>query len=289
LKAVSKKILKKPKHQAHVMSEKNMLAKLDHQHIIALYATYKDAVNIYFLLEPCLGGELYHELKHHEFFENTVARFYVASVAVAFGYMHSKNIVYRDLKPENVLLDSMGYLKITDFGFATELDKDGRTHTTCGTPAYLAPEIIAGRGYGKGVDWWTLGVFTFELLSGYPPFRSKEHRGDMVKLYERITDGVYTCPPSFSPEAVTFIDALLQTKPTQRLGVIKGDAQNIYSHAWFTGFDFGAMRERTLRAPIIPYIEDGKDLSNFNKFDAPPVDPRTQLPYKNEDGWDTDF
>jgi len=183
----------------------------------------------------------------------------------------------------------MGYLKITDFGFATELDKDGRTHTTCGTPAYLAPEIIAGRGYGKGVDWWTLGVFTFELLSGYPPFRSKEHRGDMVKLYERITDGVYTCPPSFSPEAVTFIDALLQTKSTQRLGVIKGEAQNVYSHAWFTGFDFAAMRERTLRAPIIPYIEDGKDLSNFNKFDAPPVDPRTQLAYNNEDGWDADF
>lgn len=289
LKAVSKKILRKPKHQAHVMSEKNMLVKLDHQHIIALYATYKDSVNIYFLLEPCLGGELYHELKHHEFFENNVARFYVASVAVAFGYMHSKNIIYRDLKPENVLLDSMGYLKITDFGFATELDKDGRTHTTCGTPAYLAPEIIAGRGYGKGVDWWTLGVFTFELLSGYPPFRSKEHRGDMVKLYERITDGVYTCPPSFTPEAVSFIEALLQTKPTQRLGVIKGESQNVYAHPWFTGFDFPAMRERTLRAPIIPYIEDGKDLSNFNKFDVPTVDSRTLLPYNNEDGWDADF
>jgi len=271
------------------MNEKNMLVKLDHPHIIALHATYKDAVNLYFLLEPCLGGELYHELKHLEFFENVMARFYVASVAVAFGYMHSKNIIYRDLKPENVLLDSMGYLKITDFGFSTELDQEGRTYTTCGTPAYLAPEIIAGRGYGKGVDWWTVGVFTFELLAGYPPFRSKEHRGDMVKLYERITGGVYTCPPSFSPEAVSFVEALLQHKPTQRLGVIQGEAQNVFGHPWFTGFDFSALKNRTMRAPIIPYIEDGKDLSNFNRMEAPPVDARCLLPYNNEDMWDADF
>lgn len=120
--------------------------------------------------------------------------------------MHSKNIVYRDLKPENVLVDSRGYLKVTDFGFSTELDESGRAYTVCGTPAYFAPELIEGRGYGKGLDWWTVGVFTFELLAGFPPFRFKNRNYDTMKLYERITMLDYKCPQHFSKE-VEFMSA----------------------------------------------------------------------------------
>lgn len=266
LKRVKKAILKKKKHQAHILSEKKMLMKLTSPFIIGLYATYRDEEYLYFLLECCLGGELYTVLRANTCFDNNFARFYTAGVVLAFGYMHSLNVVYRDLKPENVLLDGMGYPKVADFGFATELDENGRTFTCCGTPAYLSPEIISGKAYGCGVDWWCIGVFIFELLAGYPPFRNnKEHGGnDMMKLCERILAGQYSPPGHFSAEAVDVVDRFLQQKPHRRLGVIKGGIENIKSHPWFKGFDWNALKNKTLRAPIIPYIEDDADLGNFD-------------------------
>jgi len=267
LKRVKKGILKKKKHQAHILSEKKMLMKLDSPFIISLFATYRDDEYLYFLLECCLGGELYTTLRAHTCFENNFARFYTAGVVMAFDYMHNLNVVYRDLKPENVLLDGMGYPKVADFGFATELDENGRTFTCCGTPAYLSPEIISGKAYGCGIDWWCIGVFIFELLAGYPPFRSQEKGGggnDMMKLCERILAGQYTCPAHFSAEAVNIVDCFLQQKPHRRLGVIKGGAENIKNHSWFKGFDWEGLKNKTLRAPIIPFIEDEADLGNFD-------------------------
>lgn len=266
LKRVKKNILKKKKHQAHILSEKKMLMKLSSPFIISLYATYRDEEYLYFLLECCLGGELYTVLRSSNVFENGYARFYTAGVIIAFNYMHSLNVVYRDLKPENVLLDSMGYPKVADFGFATELDENGRTFTCCGTPAYLSPEIISGKAYGCGVDWWCIGVFIFELLAGYPPFRNNKDQGgnDMMKLCERILAGQYTPPAHFTEEAVDIVDSFLQQKPHRRLGVIKGGIDKIKAHAWFKGFDWEELKNKTLRAPIIPYIEDEADLGNFD-------------------------
>lgn len=289
LKTVNKSILTKAKHRAHIISEKNMLVRVTSAWIIALYATFKDANRLYFLLEPCLGGELYTLLKLQSGFDNPTARFYVAAVIMGFTYMHEQEVVYRDLKPENVMLDSQGFPKIVDLGFATELDADGRTYTLCGTPAYLSPEILKGQGYGKGVDWWCLGVFIFELLAGHPPFRSLKHRGNMMKLYERIKKGEYECPKHMSDTAKDMIKNLLRQKPHERLGMKHGGIQNFKKHEWYAGFDWKKMEHRKLRVPIVPYIEEQHDeaVSSTTTAEDTHITPRPYTP--GADSWDFDF
>merc|ERR1712113_671150 len=135
-----------------------------------------------------------------------------------FEYMHSKNIIYRDLKPENLVIDLNGYLKIADFGFAKVVTD--KTFTLCGTPDYLAPEIVTGQGHGKGVDWWTLGVLIYEMLSSFPPFFDDEP----MMTYRKIIKGKVKFPRFFSQEAKDLVSKLLKPKPTKRIGVIKGGA-----------------------------------------------------------------
>ena len=138
------------------MNEKRIMAETDHPFCIRLIAAYKDRTHLYMVLEICQGGELFSLLQKERKLDEPASAFYGASVMLAFEYLHNRNIIYRDLKPENLLLDGKGYLKVVDFGFA-KLIKD-RTWTLCGTPEYLAPEIIRSKGHGKGVDWWALGI-----------------------------------------------------------------------------------------------------------------------------------
>jgi len=246
--------------QEHIMSEKRVMAVLDHPFLVRLNATFKDKNFLYFLLEPSLGGELFSVLRAKTFFDEETARFFAASVVLAFEYMHSKDIIYRDLKPENLLLDDLGYLKITDFGFAKKV-KD-RTWTLCGTPDYLAPEVVSGQGHGKGVDWWTLGILIYEMLASYPPFYDE----DPMKTYAKIMHGHVSFPMHFSKAAIDLIKSLLHPKPTKRLGVIKGGAALIKAHPWFKGFDWEAFIKKKLPAPIRNPIKDPEDLSNFEKY-----------------------
>jgi len=255
---------------------------LKHPFCIRLHNTYKDKNRLYFLLEPSLGGELFSVLRARTLFDEDTARFYAGSVVLAFEYMHSKNIIYRDLKPENLLLDDRGFLKVTDFGFAKEL-LTGRTWTLCGTPDYLAPEIVAGKGHGKGVDWWTLGVFIYEMLASYPPFYDE----DPMKTYAKIMHGNITFPSHFSKEAVNLVQKLLHHKPTKRLGVVKGGAKLIKKHAWFKNFDFDKLYNREVKPPIVPKIKSAEDLGNFDQFndDAPKIEA-----YEDDgSNWDAEF
>jgi len=280
LKAVSKMQIVQTGQQGHIMSEKKVMACLNHPFLVRLHQTYKDKDRLYFLLEPALGGELFSVLRARTFFDEDTARFYASQVILAFEYMHSKNIIYRDLKPENLLLDDEGYLKVTDFGFAKIVT--GRTYTLCGTPDYLAPEIVAGKGHGKGVDWWTLGILIYEMLSSYPPFYDE----DPMKTYAKIMHGKITFPSHFSKEAVNLIQRLLHHKATKRLGVVKGGAQNIKDHPWFKGFDWDALINKKMKAPIVPNIKNSEDLSNFDEY---PDDD--DVPAYIDDGtdWDAEF
>lgn len=150
----------------HVNAERFILARIRHPFIVDLYATFQDHLNIYMLLSYVPGGELFSHLRRAQRFSADVTRFYLAIIVLALRYLHSFNIIYRDLKPENLLLDTRGYLKIADFGFAKVVDD--RTWTLCGTPEYLAPEIIQSDGHGKAVDWWACGILCYEMLVGYP-------------------------------------------------------------------------------------------------------------------------
>jgi len=282
LKSVSKAQIVQTGQQGHIMNEKRVMETLKHPFLIRLFGTFKDKNRLMFLLEPSLGGELFSVLRARTLFDEDTARFFAASVVLAFEFMHGKNIIYRDLKPENLLLDGEGYLKVTDFGFAKELTT-GRTWTLCGTPDYLAPEIVAGKGHGKGVDWWTLGVFIYEMLASYPPFYDE----DPMKTYAKIMHGNITFPSHFSKEATNLISKLLLHKPTKRLGVVKGGAKLIKKHAWFKGFDWDALYNRKMKAFIIPKIKNMEDISNFDDYGE--TEHRIE-PYEDDGtNWDAEF
>lgn len=243
------------------MSEKRVMASLDHPFLIKLHATFKDEYKLYFLLEPSLGGELFSLLSEKTFFDEPTSRFFAGCVILGFEYMHSKNMIYRDLKPENLLLDREGYLKITDFGFAKVL-KNTWTYTLCGTPDYLAPEVVSTQGHGKGVDWWTLGILIYEMLNGLPPFNDD----DPLRIYNKIIEGRVVYPMHFSKAVCDLIKGLLAQKPTKRFGVIKGGATHIKNHKWFDGFDWDRFLRKELPPPLPKPIKDEFDLSNFDDY-----------------------
>lgn len=175
----------------HVVNEKKVMQVLDHPFILKLHNTYKDAKYIHFLLELALGGELFTHLRQRGRFDESGSQFYSASVLLAFRHMHEQSIVYRDLKPENLILDSDGYLKVVDFGLAKKVVD--RTWTLCGTPDYLAPEIILNKGHDKAVDYWALGVLIFELTAGFVPF----YADDPMQVYHLILQGNIKFPSHF--------------------------------------------------------------------------------------------
>lgn len=152
------------KQIVHIKNEKNILAGVQHPFIVNLVEAFQDRLNLYLVFEFVQGGEIFRLLRKENIFPNDVALFYIAEITLALQYLHQRQIAYRDLKPENLLIGSDGHLKITDFGFAKKIVD--RSYTLCGTPEYLAPEIIMGQGHNLGVDWWALGILLYEMLSG---------------------------------------------------------------------------------------------------------------------------
>jgi len=260
LKAIKKSKVVENGMEEYIMAEKYIMQRLQNPFLVNLKTTYMTPKHLYFLLEVCLGGELFTLLREKNFFDEKTARFYTGCVVEGFAYMHSKNIIYRDLKPENLVLDSRGYLKIADFGFAKEISD--RTYTFCGTPDYLAPEVINGKGHSFGVDWWTLGVLLFEMLSSTPPFVDHE----VHAVYKKILKSHVRFPRFFSKTSKTLILGLLRKKQTRRLGVIKGGADTIRNHPFFEQaeeWDWESLQNQTMQPPIIPELEDAFDLHNF--------------------------
>lgn len=224
------------------------------------YTTFHDEANLYMVMEYIIGGEIFTHLRREGRFSNDVTRFYSAEIVLALEHLHSKNIVYRDLKPENILLDSQGHVKITDFGFAKRVED--RTWTLCGTPEYLAPEIIQSKGHGKAVDWWALGILIFEMLAGYPPFFD-DHP---FHIYEKILEGRIVFPTHFTPAARDLVRKLLTADRTRRLGNLRGGAEDVKNHPWFAGVDWGKVYRREIVAPIVPEVAGPGDSSNFEKY-----------------------
>lgn len=248
LKIIDKQHVVTHHQEAHIMSEKATLQLLQKSpFIIKLYSAFQDKDRIYFLQESALGGDLYAQLKLHTTFDESASRFYAASVLLALEYMQDRDIIFRDLKPENCLLDDQGFLKLADFGFAKHVPQ-GRTFTLCGTPAYLCPEVIKGDGHGKGADWWCLGILIYEMIAGVPPFEADTP----VDLYRKILDGRFEFNELFSNEACDIISKLCAPKHTRRLGVVAPGVSLIKSHPWFKTFDWTALSKHKISTPIIP-------------------------------------
>jgi len=247
--------------EAHVLDERKVMMMVDHPFILKLYSTFYDEKYVYFLLELCLGGELFTVLRKAGRFAEKASKFYSAAVLQAFAHLHSKNIVYRDLKPENLMLDNKGYLKVVDFGLAKVVTD--KTWTLCGTPDYLAPEIILSRGHDKAVDYWALGVLTYEMTAGYVPF----YADDPMDVYQLILDGDVKFPSHFGRSTKDMIKQLLNQNVSKRLGSTKDGIQGIVKHRYFQGFDWEGLLDYTLKPPLLPKVTSPEDTSNFDEYD----------------------
>ncbi|KAI8388321.1 kinase-like domain-containing protein [Radiomyces spectabilis] len=276
IKILKKADIVKLKQVEHINSERQVLSQLNFPFIVKLYCTFQNEQNLYMVQEYVLGGELFRHLRNAGRFTSEMTRFYTAEIVLALDYLHSKNMVYRDLKPENLLLDRTGHIKITDFGFAKRLQD--RTWTLCGTPEYLAPEIIQSKGHGKAVDWWSLGILIFEMLAGYPPFYDDNHFG----IYERILSGKVQYPNYMDSTAKDLIKKLLVIDRTRRLGNLKCGAEDVKRHKWLRNTDWLGLLNKTVRAPLIPAHSSDYDTSNFEKYpEEPPAEASHGDPYRS--------
>ncbi|XP_063704204.1 cAMP-dependent protein kinase catalytic subunit 3 [Culicoides brevitarsis] len=248
------------KQVEHVKNEKSILQEIDHPFVVNMKWHTKDRSSLYMLFEYVCGGELFSYLRNAGRFSTSHANFYACEIILALDYLHSLSIVYRDLKPENLLLDRDGHLKITDFGFAKKL-KD-RTWTLCGTPEYLAPEIIQSKGHNRAVDWWALGILIYEMLVGYPPFYDDNPFG----IYEKILSGKIDWPRHIDPVAKDLLKKLLVQDRVKRLGSMKNGAEDIKRHRWFKQVDWDQVLARKMKPPIIPRVIHEGDTSNFDEY-----------------------
>lgn len=261
VKCLSKRSIVDNGLQDHVLNEKVIMDELDHPFILKYYCAMQDEKNIYFVLELLLGGELFKSLRQETQFPESWSKFYAASVLLAFCQIHARKIAYRDLKPENLVMDSSGYLKIVDFGLAKKLE-NGKTWTLCGTPDYLAPEVILNEGHDWAVDYWALGVLIYEMTAGTPPF----YADDPMEVYEKILSGHVYIPAHFSRGLSDLIRKLLKTYQGKRMGRTRGGTSTVMKHKWFSGFDWDALLQKKLKVPIKPKVKHDEDASNFDHY-----------------------
>ena len=260
MKIMKKMEILKSKQIDHISNEIKILSMIDHPFVIKFEGFTQDDRNLYLALELINGGELFTYLRGIGRFPVDQARAYIAQIICIFEYLHNKDIVYRDLKPENVLINKDGYLKLTDFGFAKIIE--GRTYTLCGTPEYLAPEIILNKGHGKPVDWWTCGILLYEMIVGIDPFNDD----DPMMVYQKILKGKIKFPSGFDSNAKSLIKHLLDPDLTKRYGNLKEGAKDKTGHRFFKNLDWDKLLKKELPPPYIPKVKSNDEISNFSSY-----------------------
>jgi len=245
----------KLKQVDHINGERNLMSKIQFPFIVCMLGSFKDERYVYIVMECIGGGELFTHLRRARKFTDEQSKFYGALTGAAFEHIHSKNIIHRDLKPENLLMCSDGYSKLTDFGFAKVVEPGSRTYTLCGTPEYMSPELIGRKGHNNAIDFWSLGILIFEMLSGMPPF----YDDNPMITYTKIFNGKIDWPKTINSTAKDLVRRLLSDLPHLRLGCLSGGTQDIKQHAWFSGFAFDKLVEYQIEAPWKPKLKGQKE------------------------------
>ncbi|KAH8662272.1 kinase-like domain-containing protein [Xylariales sp. PMI_506] len=284
LKILRKAEVIKLKQIDHVRHEREILAEVaGHPFITRLVASFSDRDSLYMVLDYVPGGELFSYLRRHRRFPEEWAQFYAAEIVLVLEYLHEQQggVAYRDLKPENLLLDAQGHVKLVDFGFAKRLgsqnDKPVETYTLCGTPEYLAPEVIQNKGHTTAVDWWALGILIYEFLTGYPPFWHQ----NPIEIYKQIIEKpvLFPAEPPISHHAQHIIRSFCTVDRSRRLGNISGGAARVKEHPFFENMNWEALLQRQIRPPIQPQVRYPGDSQCFDTY---PEDDGKRDPYTDD-------
>jgi len=259
MKVLRKEAIVARKQVAHTMAERNILKKIHHPFIVSLHYAFQTEEKLYMILDYVNGGELFFHLKKEGKFSENRVRFYVAEISAALQHLHSLDIVYRDLKPENILLDADGHIRITDFGLSKEINPDEGTVTFCGTPEYLAPEVLKGQPHGTAVDWWSLGTLMYEMLTGLPPYYSQ----NVNIMYQKILTADLRFPNFMSPDSQDILDGFLRRDPEKRLGN-SSDPTILRSHPFFKGLDWDRLLKREVVPPFKPKVKSTNDTTQID-------------------------
>jgi serine/threonine protein kinase len=255
---VHKRLIEQTKTERTILESVNR-----HPFVVKLFYAFQDHEKLYLILEYAQGGELFTHLAQERMFTEEVASFYMAEMVLALEHLHRNlGVVYRDLKPENCLLDSEGHLLLTDFGLSkVAVDENDKCNSMLGTVEYMAPEIVQGHKYGMAVDWWSFGALGFDLLTGSPPFQGQNHK----KIQERIVKQKLVMPYFLGPDAKDLLTRLLRKEPTKRLGGnMPKDLLIIKKHRFFRKIDWKKLAKREVEPPITPLITDPELAENFS-------------------------
>jgi serine/threonine protein kinase len=263
MKVLGKEHIKMRNEVKHVMAERNvLLANIHHPFLVSLHYSFQTKDKLYFVLDFLNGGELFFHLQKERSFSEPRARFYSAEIASALGYLHEKKIIYRDLKPENLLLDKLGHVVLTDFGLCKEgITLKDTTNTFCGTPEYLAPEVILKKPYDTTVDWWCLGSVLYEMLFGLPPFYSKNQN----EMYEKtLHQPLHISGSSVTPQVRDILKCMFNKNRLERLGA-KSDFLEIKNHPFFATIDWEKLLKREVKPPFVPKVRCDTDTINISR------------------------
>ncbi|KAH3681154.1 hypothetical protein WICPIJ_007849 [Wickerhamomyces pijperi] len=260
LKAIRKSHIVSRSEVVHTLAERTVLARVENPFVVPLKFSFQSPEKLYLVLSFINGGELFYHLQKEGRFDLQRSRLYTAELLSALECLHSLDVIYRDLKPENILLDYKGHIALCDFGLCKlNMKNSDKTKTFCGTPEYLAPELLLGNGYTKSVDWWTLGVLLYEMLTGLPPY----YDTDVSVMYQKILKDPLRFPSDLDPDAKDILIHLLARDPKIRLGT--DGSTEIKAHSFFKSIDWKRLNAKGYQPPFKPRVTDGFDTSNFDK------------------------
>jgi p70 ribosomal S6 kinase len=280
MKVMKKQRIVERAHGEYVKAERDVLTAVFHPYIVTLRYSFQTSSKLYLVLDFISGGHLFFQLYRQGIFDEPLARLYTAELVLAIAHLHSLGFVHRDLKPENVLLDSEGHIKVTDFGLAKgEMgDDDQRTNSFIGTMEYMAPEIIAGNGHGKAVDWWSIGILLYEMLCGTPPFNAKSRN----QLQKQILSQKLKLPGYLSTSAQSLLKGLLIRDPKKRLGGGPDGSKAVLEHPFFRPINWDRLKRHEIPSPFKPTIREVSSVENFDKMwtDQAPLDSPCGTPQR---------
>eukprot|EP00096_Caligus_rogercresseyi_P002679 TRINITY_DN14911_c0_g1_i1.p1 TRINITY_DN14911_c0_g1~~TRINITY_DN14911_c0_g1_i1.p1 ORF type:complete len:393 (+),score=117.57 TRINITY_DN14911_c0_g1_i1:425-1603(+) len=264
----------------HTRTERDVLTSTNHPFIVKMHYAFETKSKVYLIQEFLRGGELFSRIEKETMFLEDVATFYLCEIILALEYLHGLDIIYRDLKSENILLTRDGHIKLIDFGLSKMgITPDVSTKTFCGTVEYMAPEVIGRQGHGKAADWWSLGAFAFDILNGFTPFQSHNRQ----KLFEKIKKSTVKFPAYMTPDAKDFIRKLLRKCQVKRLGSNGGS--EVRNHPFFRDIDWDKVYNRLYKPPYEPSAVSDEDVSEFDtRFTS--RSPRESIDSSLEDSFD---